>query len=96
VFEVHPEVSFWALNRQQPVISRKRRLDGERERLALLSGEFSDDLSAMRTPGGADRDDFYDACAAAWTASRYARGEHGTLPDNPPVDSRGLRMEIVY
>ncbi|MBI4571221.1 MAG: DUF429 domain-containing protein, partial [Chloroflexi bacterium] len=57
---------------------------------------FADDLGTIGVPAGAARDDLYDACAAAWTAARFARGEHGTLPAEPPTDSRGLRMEIVY
>ena len=41
-------------------------------------------------------DDILDAIAALWTADRAARGKAETLPENPPMDSTGLRMEIVY
>jgi predicted RNase H-like nuclease len=41
-------------------------------------------------------DDLLDACAAAWSALRIARGAHRTLPDLPKRDSRGHRMAIHY
>lgn len=96
IVEVHPEVCFWALNGGTPLPHYKKTADGQKERLALLSTVFSDELAAVETPARADRDDLLDACAAAWTAWRFATGQHGTLPLNPPLDSRGLRMEIVY
>ncbi len=96
VVEVHPEVCFWALNGGAPLPNTKRTQAGEFERLHLLATVFSDDLASTEVPDGAARDDFYDACAAAWSASRFATGQHGTLPEEPPLDSRGLRMEIIY
>ena len=96
VIEIHPEVSFWALNGGTPVPVSKRTPAGEYERLRLLVSAYSDDLSSVETPSGAAPDDFLDACVAAWTAARFARGEAKTLPEDPPLDSRGLRMEIVY
>ncbi len=41
-------------------------------------------------------DDLLDACAAAWTAGRVAKGAAERLPETPPTDARGLRMEIVF
>jgi predicted RNase H-like nuclease len=96
VIEVHPEVCFWALNGGAPVMTRKRSPAGEEERLALLSTAFGDQLATIDVPAGAARDDLLDACAAAWTAWRFATGQHKSLPEHPPLDSRGLRMEIVY
>ncbi len=96
VIEVHPEVCFWALNGNQPMPNRKRSVAGELERVEVLSRVFADDLTAIETPGRADRDDVLDACAAAWTAWRFATGQAGRLPEEPPLDVRGLRMEIVY
>lgn len=96
VVEVHPEISFWALNGRQAVPEPKRTGAGEHERLQLLVTVFDDDLGSLEPPAGAARDDLYDACAAAWTAARHARGEAKRLPPGPPVDGHGLRMEIVY
>jgi predicted RNase H-like nuclease len=41
-------------------------------------------------------DDMLDAVAALWTATRLYEGTAETLPDEPPLDAAGLRMEIVY
>lgn len=96
VVEVHPEVCFWKLNSEQPVAHPKKSLDGANERLRLLSDAFEDDLASVAVPRGAGRDDLYDACAAAWTAWRVANGNAERLLADPPIDARGLRMEIVY
>lgn len=92
VIEVHPEVCFWALNGESPVMTRKRTPAGEAERLALLSTVYATGLARETPPAGAAPDDLLDACAAAWTAARFARGEHKTLPEDPPKDARGLLM----
>ncbi len=40
-------------------------------------------------------DDVLDSMAACWTAARVATGVAKRLPEGePPVDSRGLRMEM--
>ena len=96
IIEVHPEVCFWALNGHAPLAHYKKTHEGEYERLELLSSVYDETPSFDDLPAGAGRDDLIDACAAAWTAARRARGEAQTLPDEPPVDSHGLRMEIVY
>jgi predicted RNase H-like nuclease len=96
VREVHPEVCFWALNGEQPLEDYKRLAAGEQQRRELLARVFAKDPSDFDVPTGAARDDIYDACAAAWTAARIAASAEQSLPDNPDVDSPGLRMEIVY
>ncbi|MBM4255684.1 MAG: DUF429 domain-containing protein [Deltaproteobacteria bacterium] len=40
------------------------------------------------------QDDLLDAYALAWTAMRINRGEAKQLPTPPPVDAKGLKMEI--
>jgi predicted RNase H-like nuclease len=74
----------------------KRTSAGEFERVELLSHVFTDDFTAVETPSRADRDDVLDACAAAWTAWRFATGQAQRLPPDPPTDAKDLRMEIVY
>ena len=96
IIEVHPEVSLWALNSGEAMSFSKKKPKGAEERLALLSAVFENDLTSIVVPPGAARNDLLDACVAAWTAWRFVRGEHSTLPPDPPVDARGLRMEIVY
>jgi predicted RNase H-like nuclease len=40
-------------------------------------------------------DDVLDAFVAAWTAGQAVFGKVITLPENPPRDTKGLRMEMV-
>ena len=100
VFEVHPEVSFWALADRRPMEHAKNTADGYTERRSLLADKLGVPIptraKARRLARPAAPDDVLDAIAAAWTARRVAEGRAGRLPDDPPVDARGLRMEIVY
>ena len=41
-------------------------------------------------------DDILDATAGLWMVRRIVRLEAATLPAEPPADSAGLRIEIVY
>jgi predicted RNase H-like nuclease len=100
VREIHPEVSFWAWNRSHPMEHAKRTDAGRKERLALIAGVYGRAAFGKvreRYPRAlAGDDDILDAFAALWTAERIALGMASTLPDAPPVDTEGLRMEIVY
>jgi predicted RNase H-like nuclease len=99
VFEVHPEVSFWALA-GRPMEFKKGKPDGYEERRALLNKELGlpiwsrTEASAVARP--ASPDDLLDATVAAWTARRSAEGRAERLPTDPEIDSRSLRMEIMY
>ena len=45
-----------------------------------------------------DRDgvnDLLDALVAAWTAGQAIVTKIGTLPEEPKLDSKGLKMEIL-
>lgn len=99
VFEVHPEVSFWALA-GQPMEHAKDTAEGYEERHALLAEAFGVPIwaraEARRVARPASPDDVLDATVAAWTAYRKAEGSAGRLPPAPSSDRRGLRMEIVY
>jgi predicted RNase H-like nuclease len=80
IVEVHPEVSFRALN-GPPLRYSKHSWSGIAERRALLETAgivLPDDL-----PGGGRvaPDDVVDAAIAAWSAARVAAGESMTLPD---------------
>jgi predicted RNase H-like nuclease len=55
----------------------------ERARGNYLKGQVADD-------------DILDAIAALRAATRIAAGEAGTIPGEPPRDSTGLPMEMVY
>lgn len=97
--EVHPELSFWALNGGRAMIHAKRKQSGFDERRALLASVFpADQLPASReharalAPHAAP-DDLLDAIAAAWSAARYATGTARIIGDE--VDTFGLPMRIV-
>lgn len=103
VREVHPEVLFWGLNGKTAMQHRKRAKEraGFRERLAVLRRWWPSADTLVGEALGAFRrrdvgfDDILDALAAGVTA--LVGGEKlFTMPPRPPVDGRGLPMEIVY
>lgn len=105
VREVHPEICFWALAGGKPMShSKKKRAGGKNigieERLDVLKcfrPTIRDDYRKIRQKfylGHVARDDILDAMAAAITAQ--APDACRTLPERPPVDACGLRMEMVY
>jgi predicted RNase H-like nuclease len=100
VIEVHPEVSFWALNAGRPMAYHKSLPEGYQERRVLLEEALGlmlpnrDEARKLARPASAD--DFLDAVVAAWSGLRAANGEGRRLPEDPPVGTNGLRMEIWY
>ncbi len=102
VFECHPELVFWALNGGAPMTLPKKVKSrpnpaGLAERRELLERqgferEFLEQKLGPVSKVGAD--DLIDACALACAAARIDRGEAIRLPEDPPRDGRGLRMEI--
>ena len=100
VFEVHPEVCFWALNALQPMRHSKKSPEGRSERRNLLAREFSsaalDEARARHTRREVADYDLYDAFVALWTARRIHAGIAKCFPESPPRDSAGLSMAIWY
>lgn len=99
VWEMHPEVSFYYLAGERPMMYSKKRRDGKNERRKYLELVFDHECiqAAMDTRKllASEEDDILDAFAALWTAERIALGKTCTIPDKPPIDSRGLAMRIV-
>jgi len=96
VFEVHPEVSCWAINGCRPMTHRKKKREGQDERLSLLRKVFPwiEEHTYHRPPGGGI-DDLLDAAAAAWSALRiYGGNARCVCP--PERDGRGLEVAIRY
>jgi predicted RNase H-like nuclease len=96
LYEIHPEVSFWALAGCAR-LARKRSWTGHGERRALLEAAgivIPTDLG----PAGlvATADDVLDAAVAAWSAHRIASGHGRSLPDPPERDADGRPMAIWY
>jgi predicted RNase H-like nuclease len=100
--EVHPEVSFWAWNGNRPMQASKKTAFGKRQRLRLVeewlgAGVLSSARAKYPKKTDVADDDFLDAIAALWTATRVAAGSAQILPTvAPSVDAAGLQMEIVY
>jgi len=63
--------------------------------LRTWCGEVVDLALEERAKLGCESDDIVDAFAALWTAERIHRGEAMSIPPIPPLDSHGLRMEMV-
>jgi len=65
-------------------------------RLSRNANEFYKRIRSQHTVKDVSSDDIVDAMAAALTASLSERYGILTLPQTPEIDSRGLRMEIVF
>jgi predicted RNase H-like nuclease len=94
LYEVHPEVSFRAMNGGLPLRHRKKSAAGAIERLALLRGHGIE-LDQLEESAPAPLDDVLDAAAAAWSAQRIAAGTACSLPDPPEVVA-GAAVAIWY
>ena len=98
--EVHPEVAFWAWSGGKSIAPGKKTRDGQARRQRLAEAWLGEGVLAAargdRLKKTVADDDILDAIAVLWTASRIYRGEARTLPELPPLDATGLRMEIVY
>jgi predicted RNase H-like nuclease len=95
VVEVHPEVSFAALNGRHLAVRKKTWAGAEfRRRLLADVGIVLGDLGRPGQNVGVD--DVLDAAAAAWTARRVQRGEARSLPGDLEVFSDGVPSGIWH
>ncbi|WP_324276678.1 DUF429 domain-containing protein [Blastococcus brunescens] len=93
VHEVHPELAFRALG--PPVTDPKATARGLAQRLAALRPVMDVDDALLAAPARVPAIDALDACAAAWSAARLARGEGNCVGDGVR-DSRGRPMRICW
>jgi predicted RNase H-like nuclease len=84
LYEVHPEVSFRAMNGGRPLRYRKRWAGGVVERLELLR-RHGIALTELGESASVPVHDVLDAAAAAWSAHRIVAGAARSLPDPPEV-----------
>jgi len=80
--EVHPEVSFRAMNSGVPLRYRKKSAGGALERVDLLRREGIA-IDTLTETASSPLDDVLDAAAAAWSAQRIAAGRARSLPSPP-------------
>lgn len=101
VRETHPEICYWALAGYHPMRYSKKTKQGFSERIKVLQSVYprttdviNHALSVYKRNEVA-KDDILDALSAAVTATVEVQGLV-SIPGTPVVDSRGLRMEMVY
>jgi predicted RNase H-like nuclease len=104
IIEVHPELCFTMMrdevapnNPDLANLVSKSSKEGLAQRASLLILAGFHAIQKAISEGrslGAKADDVLDACVAVWTAERKANGRARRFPDLPPVDVRGLRMEM--
>ncbi|MBF9197456.1 DUF429 domain-containing protein [Microvirga terrestris] len=101
VYEVHPELAFWALNHAE-ALGQPKKVKGIpygpgmalRRELLTRSGLLPDELIHAPPPRGAAQDDLLDALAGLTVALDIARGGGQPFPDPPGRDAHGLPVAI--
>ena len=101
IYESHPELAFWAMNGKAP-LSLPKKLRGTpyppgldlRRSLLRRSGLPVDSLTPAYRRRDVGPDDLIDACACTLVAWRILNRRSIRFPANPPLNARGLRMEI--
>jgi len=101
VYEVHPELAFWALNDAR-ALDRPKKVKGTphgpgmalRRELLRRSGLLPEALIEAAPPRGAAEDDLLDALAGLTVALDLARGGGQSFPDPPGRDAHGLPVAI--
>jgi len=101
VYEVHPELAFWALNGGR-ALDRPKKVKSVpygpglalRRGLLRKSRLLPDALIDAPPPRGAAQDDLLDALAGLTVALDLARGGGQSFPDPPGRDAHGLPVAI--
>jgi predicted RNase H-like nuclease len=93
-YEVHPEVSFRAMNDGIPLGYRKKSAGGALERIEILR-RHGITLDTLGAAASVPLDDVLDAAAAAWSARRIGSGIASRLPD-PPQTLAGREVAIWF
>lgn len=96
VYEGHPELSFYQLNGDVPLVRSKNTEAGRDERMALLQKRIPDldkilDSDTLKVP----HKHLLDSAALLWTARRVFGRAATRIPSDAEWDSEGMRVEIV-
>jgi len=101
IYESHPELAFWAMNDEVPLPLPKKVRGapyppglGLRRSLLARNGLPVDSLTTDYRRRDVGADDLIDACACTLVAWRILNRRSIRFPANPPLNARGLRMEI--
>ena len=101
--ESHPELCFWALAGGRTMVYPKKTAKGLVERRSVLAkncpqtSEIIQQALDQFQRKDLARDDILDALVLAISAKMGSNSNASrTLPLNPPVDKKGLPMQIVY
>jgi predicted RNase H-like nuclease len=102
VYESHPELLFQRLHQLQPLIAKKRSLEGKQIRLQLLAEviptiheSFASIRQAYARKDVAD-DDCLDALVLAYFAQRSMSDGLVSLPNPPEYDACAIAMSIHF
>jgi len=101
VLESHPELIFMNLNGGM-IYQKKNTKKGLRHRLSLVSkheeiaDDFFRDIKEEFRRNQVEEDDIVDSMALALAAKHSVDNGIKTIPENPPVDSEGLKMAIHF
>lgn len=99
--EVHPELCFWALNKEIPLEHYKKTTAGFQERLNILKHyDLNAEANIARaflhsSSLGVARDDVVDAFVNALTAS-FPDALLRKLPETTNYDEYGIAMQMLY
>ncbi len=101
IFESHPELAFWMMNGEAP-LSLPKKVKGQphppgldlRRALLRKNGMPVDGLVHDYRRRDVGPDDLLDACACTLVAWRILMGQSIRFPADPPLNAKGLRMEI--
>jgi predicted RNase H-like nuclease len=95
VCECLPDLSFYQLNGERPLVHRSDTTEGYDERRALLDKVPGIGRILDATEPGVSRLQLLDAGALLWTARRIAARAAKRVPSLPEWDEHGLRIEIL-
>lgn len=96
VFEVHPELSFYQLNDDQPMQHSKHTEEGVAERRRLVESRIPGiDAVLEASLPRVELRHLLDAAADMTTARRIAARAVERLPEDPEWDEQGVRMELL-
>ncbi len=96
-FSANPDVSYTAMNGDEPLKTSPYHEDGRFERLELIRQRLPgvDEIITRVPPEGAGLVHLMQAAALLFTARRAAGRAISRMPIDPTWDESGMRMEIV-